>query len=140
LWGQLKALGIQNRLLLISACYAGVFVPLLGSDTTAIVTAASADRTSFGCRADMDWTFFGDALVNQALRKPQPLAVAAKEAQALIGGWESQGRLEPSQPQVMIGAGAQRWLTALEARLPAAGQPVGRPAILSLEGAGSGRR
>jgi hypothetical protein len=140
LWGQLKALGIQNRLLLISACYAGVFVPLLGSDTTAIVTAASADRTSFGCRADMDWTFFGDALVNQALRKPQPLAVAAKEAQALIGGWESQGRLEPSHPQVMIGAGAQRWLTALEARLPAAGQPVGRPAILSLEDAGSGRR
>lgn len=134
LWSTLSQLGIRNRLILISACYAGVFVPALSSDSTAIITAASADRTSFGCEADNDWTFFGDALVNHALRKPQPLAAAADEAVATIGDWERDGRLEPSQPQVSIGAGAARWLAALEARAPkTATTPVGRPANAVLQ-------
>ena len=132
LWQTLSTLGIENRLLLISACYSGVFVPMLQSDTTAILTASSADRTSFGCQADSDWTFFGDALINHALRKPQPLAAAGTEAGRLIGAWEGEGALTPSQPQVSIGAGAQRWLAALEAHLPAATPLVGRPATTAL--------
>jgi hypothetical protein len=133
LWQQLSALGIRNRLIIVSACYSGVFVPMLSSDTTAIVTAASADRSSFGCQADNDWTFFGDALINNALRKPQPLASAAREATTLIEGWETAGKLKPSQPQVSIGAGTAGWLGAIEAHLPPATPPVGRPAITMLE-------
>jgi hypothetical protein len=68
----LGELGIRRRIVLLSACYSGVFVPFLRSADTVIVTAASAQRPSFGCEADNDWTFFGDALVNNALRKPQP--------------------------------------------------------------------
>lgn len=132
LWQQLSALGIRNRLILISACYSGVFVPMLSSDTTAIVTASSADRTSFGCQADNDWTFFGDALVNRALRRPMPLATATQEARATIAAWEREAALKPSEPQVAIGAGAARWLAALESRLPAATPTVGRPAVASL--------
>ncbi|MDQ2891622.1 MAG: C13 family peptidase [Pseudomonadota bacterium] len=131
LWSILQQLGIENRLLLISACYAGVFVPMLASDTTAILTASAADRTSFGCRADSDWTFFGDAMINHALRQPRPLATAAAEAGTLIGGWESRGGLTPSQPQVSIGA-KTTWLAALEAHLPAATPMVGRPAVSAL--------
>lgn len=132
LWTELSTFGIRNRMLLLSACFAGVFVPLLASDTTAIATAASADRTSFGCQADSDWTFFGDALANHALRKPQPFAAAAAEAQATIGGWEATGKLTPSQPQVSIGAGVSRWLGPLEAHLPPATAAVGRPATGAL--------
>ena len=133
LWLTLQTLGIQNRLLLLSACYSGVFVPMLQSDTTAIVTAASSSKTSFGCQADADWTFFGDALVNHALRQPQPFATAAAEAQRAIAGWEKQGKLEPSEPQVSIGAGAARWLATLEQRMPrTATAPVGRPATTLL--------
>lgn len=135
LWTTLSTLGIRNRLLLISACFSGTFVPLLASDTTAILTASSADRTSFGCQADSDWTFFGDAMINHALRKPVPLANAGAEAGRLIGGWEAQGKLTPSQPQVSIGAGARTWLAALEARLPPATPLVGRPATTSLDAA-----
>jgi len=132
LWHQLSTLGIRNRLILVSACYSGVFVPMLSSDTTAIVTAASADKPSFGCQADNDWTFFGDALINTALRKPQPLAAAAQEAQTLIASWEKAAALDPSRPQVSIGAGAQRWLAALERTLPATSPRSGRPAIALL--------
>ena len=135
MWTTLSTLGIRNRLLLISACFSGAFVPLLASDTTAILTASSADRTSFGCQADSDWTFFGDAMINHALRNPVPLAVGAAEAGRLIGGWEAQGRLKPSQPQVSIGAGVAAWLAPLEARLPPATPSVGRPATGALDAA-----
>jgi hypothetical protein len=130
LGGMLDQLGIANRLVILSACYSGVFVPVLQSDASAIVTAASADRTSFGCRAENDWTFFGDAMINHALRKPQPLAAAFAEASNLVAGWEAQSNMLPSQPQVFIGATAARWLAPLERRTPlAATQPVGHPAF-----------
>jgi len=134
--GMFDELGLRNRLLILSACYSGVFVPRLQSDTTAIVTAASYDRTSFGCAAENDWTFFGDAMINHALRSPQPLAAAFAEANSLVAGWETQLRVRPSQPQSSIGPGTARWLAPLERRIPpAATQPVGRPALESTQAA-----
>ena len=124
----LGSLGIERRLLLISACYSGVFAPALASARTVIMTAASAERSSFGCQADNDWTFFGDALVNHALRSPQPFAAAAAGARTQIAAWEKAGRERPSQPQLSIGADTG-WLAALDAHLPPASEPVGRPAI-----------
>lgn len=133
----LGELGIRRRILLLSACHSGVFVPFLSSPDTVIVTAASADRTSFGCRAENDWTYFGDALVNNALRKPQPLANAAEEARTMIAGWESGSGLEPSQPQVVFGNAVDSWLPSLEARMPrSATSPVGAPAVGTLGVAG----
>ena len=126
----LEQLGLRNRLLILSACFSGVFVPRLQSDNTAIVTAAARDRSSFGCVAENDWTFFGDAMINHALRKPQPLRAAFAEANILITGWEAQIQARASQPQIAVGAGAERWLAALDRRLPpTASQPVGRPAV-----------
>ena len=129
----LRAHGIERRLLIVSACYSGVFVPVLSSPQTAILSAAASDRSSFGCTAENDWTFFGDALINRALRKPQPLALAAEEAVAQIARWESDARLKPSLPQRSIGDDVAAWLTPLEARMPKmATAPVGRPSIDSL--------
>lgn len=126
----LGELRLDRRVLLLSACYSGVFVPLLATHDTAIVTAAARDRTSFGCAAENDWTYFGDALVNRALRQPQPLALAAAQARDTIGNWEAAQRLTPSNPQVQIGAGAAQWLRRLESSLPRpAGPLVGRPAV-----------
>lgn len=126
----LERLGIHNRLLILSACYSGVFVPMLRSDTTAIVTAASYDRPSFGCDAENDWTFFGDAMVNHALRHPQPLPAAFAQANALVSAWETRLEVLPSQPQISIGPAVARWLGPLERRMPReASRPVGRPAV-----------
>ncbi|WP_242147712.1 C13 family peptidase [Sphingomonas sp. BAUL-RG-20F-R05-02] len=125
----LDGLGIKRRLVIVSACYAGVFVPKLAEPDGVVMTAAAADRSSFGCEADSDWTFFGDALVNHALRKDQPFAAAAKEAIATIAKWERQGKLRASNPQLAIGARAARWLSVLDRGVPkVAGTPVGRPA------------
>jgi Peptidase C13 family len=137
----LQQLGIRNRLLILSACYSGVFLPRLQSDTTAIVTAAASDRSSFGCAAENDWTFFGDAMINHALRRPQPLRAAFDEANGLITGWERELSVRPSQPRISIGPGAERWLAALDRRMPqVASQPVGRPAVETSRSAGTGKR
>ena len=125
----LAELGLGNRLLILSACYSGQFVPALYGETTALFTADSAGRTSFGCAADNDWTFFGDAMINRALRKPQPLEAASTEALRLVGEWEASKKYEPSYPQVSIGSRVDSWLKPLEARMPkTATAPVGRPA------------
>lgn len=123
----LGELGIERRVLIVSACYSGIFIPELASPDSAIMTAAAGNRTSFGCEADNDWTFYGDAMINRALRKPLPLAEAAQEANRTIAGWEANLRLFASLPQFSIGDGAKAWLAELEANLPAtAGEPVGR--------------
>ncbi|MBX4389770.1 C13 family peptidase, partial [Mycobacterium tuberculosis] len=54
----LRAHGIERRLLIVSACYSGVFVPVLSGPQSAVVSAAASDRSSFGCAAENDWTFF----------------------------------------------------------------------------------
>lgn len=129
----LGALGIARRLVIVSACYAGVFVPALADADTAVLTASSGDRSSFGCQSDNDWTFYGDALINHALRKAQPLAAASREATALVAKWESDGGLKPSQPQTLIGDKATAWLAELDRRTPAAATaPVGQPAVSML--------
>lgn len=133
LQGVFERLGISRRLVVVSACFSGVFVPALAGSDTAILTAASGDRTSFGCKSDNDWTFFGDALINQALRKSQPLEAAGKEAASLIGKWEGDANLNPSMPQMLIGERARGWLAAIEQRVPSGGAPVGRPATDALK-------
>ena len=126
----LEELGIERRLLIISACYSGVFVPELSSPDTAILTAASSQRTSFGCEPENDWTFYGDALVNNALRKPISLTDAANEATRQIAVWEIERRLTASLPQITVGENVEAWLGELESRMPRiASAPVGRPAI-----------
>jgi hypothetical protein len=140
LWSVLNDLGLNNRLLILSACYSGVFVPLLSSDSSVVMTAASADRSSFGCQAENDWTFFGDALVNHELRKPQPLAAAFEQARTTVGKWEGDNRLTPSQPQISVGAGVGKWLVPLETRMPkVATTPVGRPATDAMRKVTAGR-
>ncbi len=122
--------GIARRVLILSACYSGVFIPALASPDTAILTAAASTRTSFGCLAENDWTFFGDALVNRALRQPVSLDEAARMAGRSVAEWEARARFLASLPQTNIGMRAREWLPLIEANMPRqASAPVGRPAF-----------
>lgn len=122
--------GIRRRVLILSACYSGVFVPVLASPDTAILTAAASTRSSFGCLAENDWTFFGDALINRALRQPVGLEEAARAASRSVAEWEAKARFLASLPQVNVGMNARAWLPVIEAAMPREpSQPVGRPAF-----------
>ena len=126
----LASLGFKNRLLILQACFSGQFVPALKDANAIIVTAAAADRSSFGCEAGNDWTFFGDALINHAFRQPLPLAIQLQRATALISAAEDREKLEPSNPQVNIGSDAAKWLGKLEEREPkSTSDPVGQSVL-----------
>lgn len=126
----LEQAGIARRVLILSACYSGVFVPVLASTDTAILTAAASTRSSFGCVAENDWTYFGDALVNRALRQPVGFEAAARIAGRSVAEWENRSKFLASLPQVSIGQGAKAWLPAIEAGMPQQpSKPVGRPAV-----------
>ena len=124
----IDALGFRNRLLIIQACYSGQFVPALATEGTIVATAASADRPSFGCSPGNDWTLYGHALINNAMRDPQPLEAQFRRAAEIVAEAEADAGLPPSNPQLSIGAATSGWLKALEARAPKiATKPVGQP-------------
>jgi Peptidase C13 family len=95
--------GIKNRIVIVSACFAGVFVPPLANDDTVVLTAADAKNTSFGCAPERDWTYFGDAFFRQSVRPGKDLQHAFDNARALIHGWELMDRSTPSNPQSHFG-------------------------------------
>ncbi len=72
--------GIKNRLVIVSACFSGAFVPPLANDDTIVLTAADAENTSFGCAPERDWTYFGDAFFRQSVRRGRDLQQAFDNA------------------------------------------------------------
>jgi Peptidase C13 family len=95
--------GIKNRVVIVSACYAGIFVPPLANDNTIVITAADAKHTSFGCAPERDWTYFGDAFFHQSLHPGADFENAFDHARVLIHGWEMMDRAMPSNPQGSFG-------------------------------------
>jgi hypothetical protein len=95
--------GIKNRVVIVSACYAGTFVPPLTNDNTIVITAADAQSTSFGCAPERDWTYFGDAFFRQSVRPGRDFQRAFDNARVLIQGWELMDRARPSNPQAHFG-------------------------------------
>src|SRR5262249_18387380 len=75
---------VHHRVVIISACYSGVFVRPLADPDTLIITAADADHSSFGCQNKTDWTYFGNAFFNNALRRTSNLKDAFALASSLI--------------------------------------------------------
>jgi len=110
--------GIKNRVLILSACYSGSFVKPLSGENTMILTAARADRTSFGCSNEREWTFFGDAYFNHALRQERSFVTAYERARELVEVWEKDRGLTGSEPQMFVGAAIRQKVDALlESRL-----------------------
>lgn len=87
------------RAVIVSACYSGGFVAPLKNATTLVVTAARADRTSFGCGADADITWFGKAFLAEGLNQNDSFAGAFGIAKSLIEEWETRDGEEHSEPQ-----------------------------------------
>jgi hypothetical protein len=100
--------GIRNRILIVSSCYSGAFIAPLADADTAIITAASPTRTSFGCANERKWTYFGEAFFEKGLVGNATLADAFASAKTTIATWESEQKLIPSDPQVAIGDGIAR--------------------------------
>jgi Peptidase C13 family len=104
--------GVRHKVVVISACYSGVFIPRLANPDMLVITAADADHPSFGCRDKAKWTYFGHAFFNVALRQAKGLKDAFVVARALVRKRELREHFEPSNPQMAGGANVQSLLMA----------------------------
>jgi len=104
--------GIRNRVIIVSACYSGVFVKSLASPDSIVLTAADENSTSFGCSNEREWTYFGDAFFNQSLAAGVSLEAAFEGAKAKISQWEARDDVPTSSPQGHFGAAISEKLAA----------------------------
>jgi hypothetical protein len=95
--------GIKRRVIVVSSCHSGSFIPTLASPTSLVIAAARTDRSSFGCEDRRRWTYFGDAYFNQALREETSFRRAFARARRLITIWELRDQLTSSLPQIAGG-------------------------------------
>ena len=100
----LEPLKERHKVLVISACYSGGFIPQLQDDKTLIMTAARADRVSFGCSEENDFTYFGRALFAEALEQTDDLQRAFELARASVAEREQSEGFEASEPQLWSAA------------------------------------
>jgi Peptidase C13 family len=120
----LDTAGIRHRVLVVSACYAGVFLDELKTDTTLIITASDAVHSSFGCEDDRDLTWFGEAFLKDALPGSATLESAFAKARELIAQREDAAHENHSNPQLYVGAAMKAKLAEIEAHKPAAEHPA----------------
>jgi len=93
--------GIRHKVVVISACYSGGFIDALKDDMTMVITAASADRASFGCGTQSDITDFGRAFLAEGLNHNDTFSGAFAEARQLIDAWETRDGEDHSDPQMV---------------------------------------
>lgn len=111
--------GIRWRVIVVSACYSGGFVEPLRGPTTLVMTAADATRTSFGCGAESDFTYFAKALFDEQLRATRSFEQAFLRAVPAIREREQDQGEEFSNPQIAMGEAMRAKLADIERRLEA---------------------
>lgn len=94
---------VPNLVAVIGACHAGSFIPSLRAPDRLVIAAAAADRASFGCSDKNDWTYFGQAFFDRALRQTRDIPRAFAEAAKIVRKWETAEHFTPSNPQMALG-------------------------------------
>ncbi|MDQ2695575.1 MAG: C13 family peptidase [Pseudomonadota bacterium] len=116
--GLLRASGIRWKVIVVSACFSGGFIDPLRDNLSLIITAARADRPSFGCSDDAELTWFGRAFLERALADSDSFVAAFARASALVGAWEAEQDYLPSQPQIASSPLIERQLARWRRGLP----------------------
>ena len=92
----------RPTVVVISACFSGIFVPMLAGPNRLILTAARPDRTSFGCGVDNRYPFFDDCFL-QSLPLATDFLDLAPRVQACVAAKEAtEGMSPPSEPQFWV--------------------------------------
>jgi len=99
--------GCGNRptVLLVSACYSGIFLTgAMRRPNRVVLTAAAADRVSFGCGAGDQYTYYDQCLLQQFDGAATWRALATATRTCVESLERRMGVKPPSQPQIFVGA------------------------------------
>lgn len=95
--------GAKPTVAIISACYSGIFLTEgMEQPNRIILTAARADRPSFGCSAEQTYTFYDECLIESWLWAYSWRELHEKTT-ACVAQKESELGMTPSEPQAYFG-------------------------------------
>jgi len=97
--------GALPTVIVVSACHSGVFLtPAMRQPNRVVLTAAAADRVSFGCGAGDRFTYYDQCLLQQ-FDAAATWGQLAQATRACVQNLEkSMGIRTPSQPQTFVGS------------------------------------
>jgi len=108
--------GARPTVVVLSACFSGVFTNALQAPNRMVLTAARRDRTSFGCGANETYPWF-DGCVIETLPQASDFLNLASLTKACVARREAEAGVErPSEPQVFVGSEMQLRLPLLRFR------------------------
>lgn len=101
----LKGCAPRPTILIVSACFSGVYVrPGITRPERIVMTASAADLTSFGCSNNNRYTFFDQCFLDAWPRSGQWGALA-DAVERCVRGTERSGGFPASDPQFFFGPG-----------------------------------
>lgn len=99
-----RACARRPTVVVLSACFSGVFIPALRAPHRLVLTAARPDRTSFGCTETDTYPYY-DACILESLPKAGDFLDLGKRARLCVDRREkAEAMTPPSEPQMHIGA------------------------------------
>jgi hypothetical protein len=97
--------GSRPTVVVVSACHSGVFLtPAMRQPNRIVLTAAAADRSSFGCGTGDQYTYFDQCLLQQFDGSATWQQLAQTTRSCVENLERSMGIRRPSQPQTFVGA------------------------------------
>ncbi|MGZ3369831.1 MAG: C13 family peptidase [Caulobacteraceae bacterium] len=105
-----EACGRRPTVVILSACYSGVFIPAVLDSNRAVFTATRPDRTSFGCSENDHYPYYDDCILS-SFPTAGDFGTLATTAKACVAAKEvATGAQPPSEPQISVGAGLRPML------------------------------
>lgn len=116
--------GARPTVVVVSACFSGVFVDGLKAPNRMVMTAARRDRSSFGCGTDAVYPYFDECVLKSLPDSADFIALSRATKTCVAAREEDEGLSPPSEPQTFVGAEMQLLLPTLRFR-PTAGDRSG---------------
>lgn len=98
-----RSCGARPTVVVISACFSGVYVPALARPNRMVLTAARPDRTSFGCGQDNKYPFFDDCFLSSMSGVRDFSSLGPKVRECVRVREIAEKMSPPSEPQIWIG-------------------------------------
>lgn len=99
----LKGAEDDKQVIILQACFSGSLIKELRAPNRIIMTAAAADRPSFGCQPKASNTWFIESF-NTALAQGKTWAEVFALTKSIVTAKERAEGMPPSNPQVFVGA------------------------------------
>jgi hypothetical protein len=108
----------------VSACYSGTFLRRLSAPHRMIMTAARADRTSFGCSAEAKYPYFDGCILESLPAADDFVHLASLTSRCVSERERAEGLVPPSEPMTHIGEDVDDFFVFLNFERTPAGEEV----------------